>query len=489
MGAPGVAHVHLGTADPAGRALRLRPVMACALRPARLLAAVALAAAALGAAASTAGAAPPWSASAPVPGLAAETPALAFSAAGVGMLATDTGGGTSPDAVGPHTVGALADDNDAFPGPVFPVTATNFALGDRFALYGLQRIVGLGTHFSRGNDRAGLVFGDVGEKLTDVRFRGPTDRAGVAEALAANARGDVAAAFGVCANNACVHQSIYLVIRRAGSSPLGSIRLDNVAVGQIAAVAINARGDAIVAWQANGGVFARMRTAGGTLYGTERLGNPGEPVRAISAVITADRAAAVAWEAQEVGEGDPESPATVDATFKAAGASHHFHSSQRLATVPALTTGHYVSGRAVKVVLGSDGRIAAAWTAYENGRFVVRTAGLSGFRFTGAQTLSDPTIDAILQDADAGPSGEVGLVWETGVAGHDPGVGPPSLVAAFRAPGAATFGAPETIAPDNADLGMSLRFDPSTGRAVVAWSDLQAMQTSVRPALAAPPAG
>jgi hypothetical protein len=458
------------------------------LRPVRLVVAAVVTAAATAIAAPAAGADPPWSPPAVVPGVAADTPALAFNAGGVGLLATDTGGGTTPNDVGPHTVGALTDDNDAFPGPAFPVTATNFALGDRFALYGLQRVVGLGTHFSRGNDRAGIVFGDVGEKLTDVRFRGPTDRGGVGEALAANARGDVAATFGVCANTACVHQSLYLVIRRAGASPLPSLRLDNVAVRQISAVAINARGDAIVAWQANGGVFARIRTAGGTLYDTERLGNPGEPVRAISAVLTPDRAAAVAWEAQDVGEGDPESPATVDATFKAAGASHHFHSSQRLATVPTLSTGHYVSGRGVKVVLGHDGRITAAWTAYENGRFVVRAATLSGFRFSGAQTLSDPALDAILRDADAGPSGEVGLVWETGVGGHDPGVGPSAVVAGLRAPGATSFGAQETIAQDTADQGATLRFDPSTARAVVAWSDLHAMQTSVRPPLAAPPA-
>ena len=53
-------------------------------------------------------------------------------------------------------------------------------------------------------------------------------------------------------------------------------------------------------------------------------------------MLTSDRAAAVAWEAQTVNEGTPGSPATVDATFKDSGASHHFHSSQRLATVPAL---------------------------------------------------------------------------------------------------------------------------------------------------------
>src|SRR3954453_22362978 len=264
----------------------------------RLAAVLALATAALATGARTAGAAAPWSAPAAVPGLAPGTPALAFNEAGVGLLAVDTGGGTSPDDVGPHTAGALADDNDAFPGPAFQMTATNFALGDRFALYGLQRVVGMGTHFSSHGDRAGIVFGDVGQKLTDVRFRGPADRAGVGEALAANARGDVAATFGVCANAACIHYSLYLVVRRAGESPLPSIRLDNVALTQISAVAINARGDALVAWRANGGVFARPRTAGGTLYRAERPGTPGEPVRAISAVLTPDRAAAGAWEGQ-----------------------------------------------------------------------------------------------------------------------------------------------------------------------------------------------
>src|SRR3954453_13362952 len=454
----------------------------------RVLAALALAAAGLAGVAATAGAAPPWSPPAAVPGLAPGTPALAFSDAGVGVVATDTGGGESPGAVGPHTVGALAD-NDTFPRPAFAMTATNFALADRFALYGLQRVVGLGTHFSRRGDRAGIVFGDVGQKLTDVRFRGPDDRAGVGEALAANARGDVAASFGVCGNPACVHQSLYLIVRRAGASPLPSIRLDNVAVRQISAVAINARGDALVAWRANGGVFARIRTAGGTLYRTERLGNPGEPVRAVSAVLTPDRAAAVAWEAQDVGEGDPESPATVDAAFKAAGASHHFHSAQRLATVPTLTTGPHGRGGAVNVVLGRDGRIPAAWTAFENGRFVARAAGLTGFRFTGAQTLSDPAVDAILQDLDAGPSGETGVLWDTGVAGHDRGAGTPSLVAALRAPGAAGFGTAETIAAAAPPEGATLRFDPSTARAVAAWGGPTSIVTSARPALVSPPAG
>jgi hypothetical protein len=456
--------------------LPLTPAMA------RRAAAGALAAAivATAAAAATATAAPPWSLPAAPQGAPATAPALAFNSAGLGILTGDTGGGTATGAVGPHTVAALTDETGAFPGPMAAMTETNFALGDRFALYGLAGIVGLGTHFSSRHSRAGIVFGNAGDKLTDLRFLGPTDRSGTAEAVAANTRGDVAASYGACANDACQHQSLYLVVRRAGRTPLPSIRVDNVAVGEISTVAINARGDMLIAWQANGGVFARIRTAGGTLSRTERLGNPGEPVRAISAVLTAGRAAAVAWEAQDVDEGTPGSPGTVDAAFKAGGASHHFHAAQRLATVPALATGHYVGERAVKVVLAPDGRITAAWTAHANGRFLVRAADLSGFRFVAPQTLSDPATDSTFSDLAAGPSGEVAVAWQTGVAGTDPGIGTAGLDAALRAPGAPAFGPAEAIEQGTPALTAILRFDPSTGRPVAAWNDLQTIEASAR---------
>jgi hypothetical protein len=435
-----------------------------------------------------AAAAAPWSAPAAVPGSPATAPTVAFNAGGVGVLTGDTGGGASSGAVGPNTVGARADDADGFPGPITAFTATNFALGNRLALYGLGRIVGMGTHFSSADDRAGIVFGDAGDKLTNVHFVGPTDRPGAAQALAANTRGDVAATFGVCNNGACAHQSLFLVVRRSGGSVQSSLRMDNVAVRNLSTVAINDRGDMLVAWQANGGVFARIRTAGGTLYDTERLGNPGEPVRAISAVLTPNRGAAVAWEAQSVDEGTPESPATVDASTKAAGASHHFRSSQRLGRVPTLATGQYVGERAVKVVRSADGRITAAWTAFAADRFVVQAAGLSGARFRTGATVSDPAVDSILADLDAGPSSELAVAWRTGVAGTDAGTGTPGLSAALRSPGGSAFAAPEAIEQGAAAFDPTLRFDPSSGAVVTAWNDLASMRTATRPALV-PPSG
>src|SRR5262249_15172168 len=152
-----------------------------------------------------------------------------------------------------------------------------------------------------------------------------------------------------------------------------------------------------------------------------------------------NRAASVAWESQDVGEGTPESPARIEASSKAAGASHHFHSSQRLGTVPTLATGQYVSGRAVKVVRSDDGRVTAVWTGFDNGRFVVQAATLSATTFRAGVTISDPAVDAILGDADAGPSSAFAVAWRTGVAGADPGVGTPGLTVALRNPGRSEF--------------------------------------------------
>jgi hypothetical protein len=154
--------------------------------------------------------------------------------------------------------------------------------------------------------------------------------------------------------------------------------------------------------------------------------------------------------------------------------------------VPALSTGHYVGSRGVKLVISRDERITAAWTGYANGRFVVRAADLSGFRFVGAQTLSDPATDSVFHDIATGPSSEAAVVWETGVAGTDAGVGPTGLAAAVRDPNAAAFDPGESVVTGTPALDAVVRFDPSTGRAVAAWNDLQTIQSSARPAVVAP---
>jgi hypothetical protein len=139
----------------------------------------------------------------------------------------------------------------------------------------------------------------------------------------------------------------------------------------------------------------------------------------------------------------------------------------------------------VELVRSPDGSIAAAWTTYQDGRFVVQAAQLSGYRFGSGQTVSDAAVDSVLADLDAGPSSELAVLWRTGVAGNDPGRGPAGLQAALRDPGAARFGAAEQVEQGTAAQNATLRFDPSTRRAIAAWDALGMVQTAVRAPLSA----
>lgn len=406
-----------------------------------------------------------WSSPQLVPGSPDAAPTLRATASGTVVLAAD--------ASGPRTLGAVAAADATF-GALAVLTSTNFTLGPRFAPYATKSLTALGTHASSTGGRAGLAFGTAGSKLTNIRWLGPSDRPGAAEALSANAAGDVAATFGACANSACQHQILYLVRRRAGSSPDGSRRLDDTAI-TISTTAVNARGDLLVAWQGNGGVYAQILTKGGTLYAKEHVANVGEPVRSLSAVLGPDRGALVAWEAQDVGEGQPESDAIVSVAVKQAGASHTFHSAQTLETIPPLGTGHYVAAPGVRAGLTADGRLTVAWTGYTDPRFVVRAADLpsGSFRFGTPATLTGATTDTILGDLAVGPSGNATTVAVlAGLRGNDP-VNPKgaTLQACTRAATATAF-APCAAVTDGTTVpqDVSAAYAPTpTPRAILAW--------------------
>ena len=99
----------------------------------------------------------------------------------------------------------------------------------------------------------------------------------------------------------------------------------------------------------------------------------------------------------------------------------------------------------MKVVRSVDGRITAAWTDFDSDRFIVRTATLGATRFRTGTTVSDPAVDSVLADLDAGPSSELAVAWRTGVAGADAGTGVPGLDVAFRRPGGTAFAAAEVV--------------------------------------------
>jgi hypothetical protein len=203
----------------------------------------------------------------------------------------------------------------------------------------------------------------------------------------------------------------------------------------------------------------------------------------MSAVLHHGLAAVVAWSAQAVSEGDAGSPATVTAAVKESGSRRHFHAAHRLGSIPALGTGRYVSERPVKVVQTRDRRVFAAWSSFAGGHYVVQAAQLESWRVGVPQTLSNPAVDSVLTDLDAGPRGEIAVQWRTGVAGTGPGAGTPGLQASFRRPHDPVFQTAETIQSGKPAYSPTLRFDPATGRALAAWNSIEDQQllTSVRP--------
>jgi hypothetical protein len=71
-----------------------------------------------------------------------------------------------------------------------------------------------------------------------------------------------------------------------------------------------------------------------------------------------------------------------------------------------------------------------------------RPPNSSGYRCGGAETVSDPAVDSVLADPDAGPTSEVAVLWRIGLAGNDPGTGPAGLQG-----GSAGSRAPSSSAP------------------------------------------
>jgi hypothetical protein len=400
------------------------------MRTAIRLAAVLLAALAHPA---SAAAAAPWSPPAPIHAQAATpplptAPGLAANAQGLAIAVADTGGAL-PD-IGPHTVASVFAGG-AFSDPV-DLTRRNVAMGPgngRVMPYGATRLIGAGIAYARSSSQAVVAFGRIapgGASLDAPRGLGPANMHASRATMAVNAAGDAAVVFGVCRDAACTRVLVYLAVRRAGTSAFRSTRLADGSgpLPQVAA-AVNDRGDAMAVWTQASTLYARIRTAGGTVRPRQRVGATirGQHL-APSAVLSRHRGQLVGWVAQGVSEGDGGPATTRVAQARDGGA----FTATQLGTIPALGAGHYVSEAGVRVAYGSRGRALAAWTAFgaATGRFLVRTGQLKGAAnnpsqaMTGVTTVSDPSTDTVLSDLVADPSGPAYALMLAGVRGNDP---------------------------------------------------------------------
>jgi hypothetical protein len=433
---------------------------------------------ALGAiAAPSALAAPPWSAPAPLKQSTATgltgSPSITANASGRAVAVADAGG--AAPAIGPHAR-ASAYANGAFSDP-FDLAPANTSFGPEaggVAAYAQTRLLASGLVYAKSSTRAVFAFGRLTAGHADLetpRNLGPSNLHAGPTALAVNANGDAAMVYPVCRDANCERALVYLAGRRAGSSTISSTRLmDGSGPLPRVAAAINARGDALAVWTQASRVYARIRTAGGTLRARQTVGATVRgPHLAPSASLSAHRAELVGWVSQAVSEGDGGTGTTSVAQARDGSG----FTSLKLADLPA-GTGRYVSGAGIRVTFDSHGRRLLAWTGFDSDRFTVHTgetkgaANASSIAIVDPQVVSDASVDTILDDAVTDGAGAQLLMLLAGARGNDSPTGKTTVQAARRAGNASGAFTREDVS-DGSDLAFDARAALLPDRALAVW--------------------
>jgi hypothetical protein len=327
--------------------------------------------------------------------------------------------------------------------------------------------------------RLRVAIGPVGGPLRRIATHGIAATRTLASAV--NDSGDAAIVFSRCVNKGCSTRTVLATFRRRGRGFTKPVVLARRTGYPAAAVALNARGDSIVAWiqhraQGRGNdVRARVRRASGALTKT-RLAGPTAPVPTIAVTLSPGRHGVVAWFSEAVGEGSVGGPLTV--SFK------NIDSRGTVGTLRVLDTGtpsghgeaDAVQGARLRAILGADGATTFAWTGFAGGHYVVRAERIKG-DVGQVETLSAPTIDAQLMDLATDSAGEAIAVWAT-----VPGTAAtPGVAAVIRRAGATVFDAPQLVLTGADVSGTAAGAIAPNGRAIVAGSPQMVLNQSNPP--------
>jgi hypothetical protein len=291
-------------------------------------------------------------------------------------------------------------------------------------------------------------------------------------ASAVNDSGDAAVVFSRCIDKECETRSVLATFRRRGRSFGAPVVLAKRTGYPAAAVALNANGDAIVAWiqhraQRRGNdIRTRMRRANGTLTKV-RIAGPTAPVPTIAVTLSGRRHGVVSWFSHPVSEGSVGGSLAVYRSDMSSGGAL----GKRRLVDSGTPTGHgeadAVGGARLRAILGADGVTTVAWTGFAAGHYVVRAERYH--REVGqVETISPPNVDAQLMDFAGDSAGDALAVWST-----LPGAAAPGVAAVIRPAAATTFGVPQLVLFGADVSGTAVGAIASGGRAVVVGGQAQ----------------
>jgi hypothetical protein len=273
------------------------------------------------------------------------------------------------------------------------------------------------------------------------------------------------------------------------------------------ALALDFRGEALLAWRRDDAIYAVALSNKGLPGAIQRLGSAG-PDAQLAALNSDDRRGTIAWSSDQAG---------MCSVFADVSAPSGRYGPPQLLERFAVPSGQPPGPGSLRLVRLADESVMIAWTGAQSGRYAVRVASVGQRGVRRPLTISTSGEDAILEDLVAGPGNEVLALWSvtgpaepvarepvagkpgTGgpVAGKpgtggpvagEPGAGQPdtphgAILAARgveRTPGVPTFDSPEEVAGGALAQSVSAAFDPESDRALAAWSEGGAIRYAIR---------
>lgn len=250
-----------------------------------------------------------------------------------------------------------------------------------------------------------------------------------------------------------------------------------IAVGpgvQLLTPALDYRSDVMLVWEQGSWIYARFLPATGAQEQPQRLARAGPNLR-ISALLSDDRRAIVAWSEQQ----GPLTKVYVDrsASGVAFGAPRLLDSFEE----PAGAASPAASPSLIRL---STESVMVAWSSVVGGRWVIRSAAVDQDAVGPPTTTSSPGGDAILAGLEPGPKADAMLLWtEPGRPGSAAGGSPEQAVwtaREFRGEGSrVVVEAPLQLAPTGPNSEPAIAVDPDSDRPVAVWRDGQLLRYSV----------